>query len=122
MSQPPAPQQQQPRHERINNEPASPKSVVHLADEVCQRSRINSESGRDTPAGSVSTHASNTARTHYYLDDRDMPPWKIYAKELLVVDRQSEHRRSNESSHGVAIFSQFSVRRPGTLALGQPEG
>lgn len=50
------------------------------------------ESGRDTPASSITTqqpalHHQSTvtiksSQPHYYTDDSEMPAWKIYAKEL----------------------------------------
>ena len=53
----------------------------------------NCESGRDTPASSITTqqpalhHQStvtikSSTHPHYYTDDSEMPAWKIYAKEL----------------------------------------
>ena len=47
------------------------------------------DSGRDTPASSITTqhpilHQSTVTikSPQYYMDDSEMPAWKVYAKEL----------------------------------------
>ncbi len=43
------------------------------------------ESGQETPVSVISSVHHHHHQPHYYTDDREMPEWKKYAKELYLT-------------------------------------
>lgn len=71
-----------------------PTGLLVTSEIPVARRQNSCESGRDTPMSNATTHQSvctvksppahqrHQPSRHYYSDDREMPAWKVYAKEL----------------------------------------
>ena len=82
-----------------------------LLNSVPEESKESDSSDDETPvASSVTTIGHQMGKAHYYVDDREMPPWKIYAKELFLYGGPGLWRSASlKGSDPILLMAQTSL-------------
>ncbi len=82
-----------------------------LLNSVPEESKESDSSDDETPAASsVTTIGHQMAKPHYYVDDSEMPPWKIYAKELFLYGGPGLWRSASlKGSDPILLMAQTSL-------------